>query len=90
MLTKHSFTFADGRLEVLQTSSSKKSIVVNIKVGEFTGIGYISVDNFIYMLENPSVQYKVEQLAAQHYMKNDVYRYFPSTLWVAPYKPSRF
>ena len=83
------FTFANDRLEAFGTSSSKKSIIVNIKTGEFTGTGFISVDNFLYLLQNPSAEYQVQKVDAHLCLKMGREIEYPTTLWVAPYKPCR-
>lgn len=88
------FPFANGRLVAF--GSSKHSICVDIRIGENAGqCGFISIKNFLYMLNNPDADFDVERLPMHDVMRRlsngEEFRMtMPETLWVAPYKPCRF
>ena len=88
------FIFANGRL--IATGSSKHSVRVYISVGENAGRdGFISIKNFLYMLNNPDVGFDVECIPMHDIMRKltsgeEVRMTMPETFWIAPYKPCRF
>ena len=88
------FTFANGRL--IAIGSSKHSVRVYINIGENAGPhGFISIKNFLYMLNNPNVDFEVECTPMHDIMRKlpngeEVRITMPETFWIAPYKPCRF
>lgn len=87
------FTFANGRLTAIGTS--KSSVRVYISVGEHVGMGFISIKNFLYMLNNPNADYEIEAVHECVRMKrlangDQIQVHYPSTFWICPLVPSRF
>lgn len=88
------FPFANGRLVAF--GSSKHSVCVEIRIGENAGrSGFISIKNFLYMLNNPDANFDVEHLPMHDIMRKlpngeEVRMTMLETFWIAPYKPCRF
>lgn len=93
-MKQQEFTFANGRL--IAVGSSKHSVRVYICVGENAGrYGFISIKNFLYMLNNPDANFAIECIPMHDIMRRlpndeEVRMTMPETFWVAPYIPCRF